>query len=508
MNLSRRNLLGVGAALPLFYGKPLSAAPKGTVTFGLSSYPPSLVPWSNVGTAATTVKFAINRGLLGYNADGVMQGELAESWERTDPTTWVFKLRDAVFHDGSAVTAEDAKYSIEQVTAPRSTAWLRGEFTQFERVETPDPKTVRIITKKPLVPVAFWLASCYMPIVKKDSVTQDLPQGVGAGPFTLVSQDKGVAIEVKAFDRFFRKDEPKLEGVKFVAYADENLRVAALDAGNVDIIEFVPWQSMTSIEQNANLKLDNQGGGLFMYLYFNGNVKPFDDPRVRLAIAHGIRREEVIQAAFYGRGDVLAGIPFPPTSEYFNPATANALAYDPEKSKQLLSAAGVGDGFSAKFLSTAQYGMHRDTAVVVQQHLAEIGIQLELVLPDWPTRVSMGEKGQFDLTMNGTNLDYNDPDALSQVLDPSLPPSMIRSRDLKIPRISELLAQGRSEFDVAKRKAIYAEVEQVALEYTPIVALLWRVQGYGLQKKVGGFKNMPGALTIYSGTTLVETFLS
>lgn len=506
MKLDRRGLLAAGAALPFLYGGKARAA-NGALTFGLSSYPPSLAPWLNVGTAATTVKFAINRGLLGYSTDGVLRGELAESWERTDPTTWVFKLRDAVFHDGSPVTSEDVRYCIEQVTAPGSTAWFRGEFAQFERIETPDPRTVRIVTKKPLVPVAFWLASCYMMIVKKDSVTEERPHGIGAGPFTLVSQERGVAVEVEAFDRFYRKDEPKLQTIRFVAYADENLRVAALDAGDVDIIEFVPWQSMTSIEQNPRLRLDNRDGGLFMYLFFNGNVKPFDDPRVRVAIAHSIRREEIIQSAFYGRGEVLEGLPIPSTSEFYDPAKAHALAYDPDKARQLLSAAGVGDGFSCKFLSTAQYGMHRDTAIVVQQHLSEVGIQCELVLPDWPTRVAMGEKGQFEMTMNGTTLDYNDPDALGQCLDPALPPSVIRSRDVEVPGLSELLAQGRSEFELAKRKQIYAKVEDLTLEYAPIVALMWRVQGYGMQKKVGGFKNMPGALTIYSGTALSETFV-
>jgi peptide/nickel transport system substrate-binding protein len=149
--------------------------------------------------------------------------------------------------------------------------------------------------------------------------------------------------------------------------------------------------------------------------------------------------------------------------------------------------------------------MHKDSAEVVQQSLAAIGIKAELNLPDWATRVNLGNRGQYDIAMGGTAADNNDPDGLANLIDGSLSASYIRSYGVRVPRIEELLRAGRAEFDQTKRKAIYKEMETLALAEVPIVGLAWRSQGYALQKDVTGFKNLPGALSFYSGLTFEET---
>lgn len=509
MPISRRCVLAAATALP-FLQRPDGAAAQeaGALRFGLSSFPPNLLPWQNVGTAATTVKFQLFRGLLGYGPDGKLRGELAESWEREGDTGWVFHLRDgAVFHNGAPVTSADVKWTIEQVAGDRSTAYLRNEMRQVARIGTPDAKTVRLTTKQPIVTLPLWMASCFMPIIAEGSVRSG-SVAIGAGPFVLQSQERGTSVTVTAFDKFYRPGLPKLKSIVFTAYADENLRVSALQAGDVDLIEFLPWPAMRSTESNPRLRADNSSGGLFMYLMFNAKSRPFGDKRVRQAIAMAVQRQSIVDAVFYGRGQVLAGLPLPPDSEYTDKALAQGWSYSPDKAKALLREAGVGDGFGCKLLSTAQYGMHKDTAVIVQQNLAEIGVQVELVLPDWPTRISMGDRGQYDLAVNGSSLDYNDPDALSQFIDSSLPPYNTRSQGLSTPELDRLLAEGRAEFDPAKRKAIYRRVQEIGMDEIPIAGLCWRVQGYGVSRRVQGFTNLPGGLTIYSGSTLEQTSLS
>ena len=122
-------------------------------------------------------------------------------------------------------------------------------------------------------------------------------------------------------------------------------------------------------------------------------------------------------------------------------------------------------------------------------------------LPDWATRVTIGNKGQYDMAMMGDAADSNDPDGVAKAIDGSLTASYTRSFGLKIDKITALLVAGRAEFDTAKRKAIYKELEGLVIEQAPIVGLAWRSQGYAMQKKVSGFKNLPGALTFYSGST-------
>ena len=120
MHMSRRALLMAGAALPFLSLPARAQRVPGTLIFGLSSYPPNFQPWPNAGTAAATVKLLVHRGLLSYDAQGNMRGELAERWEADGTTAWVFHLREAVFHDGSPVTGEDVKWTLEQVAAERS----------------------------------------------------------------------------------------------------------------------------------------------------------------------------------------------------------------------------------------------------------------------------------------------------------------------------------------------------------------------------------------------------
>lgn len=495
----RRSLIAGAAAVPFLRKAARAARTPGVLRFGLSSYPPTLAPWQNAGTAAGTVQLIMNRGLVSYAPDGSLQGELAESWGR-DGDAWVFKLREARFHDGTPVRAEDVKWNIEQVAGEKSTAYLRAQFQGAERIETPDARTVRLVMRTPNATIPLLLATFFMPMVKPGT-TGSGGQPVGAGPFVLKVAERGVGLEFEANPHYYKPGLPKLRGIRATAYADENLRVAALQAGDLDLIEYVPWQNMAAIEADPKLRLDATDGP-YMYLVFNGKAGPFADARVRRAVAHAIKREEIVRAAFFGRGKPLEGLPVTPGTEFFDPTRARAQAYDPARAKTLLAEAGHPKGFSTSLLSTAQYGMHKDTAEIVQQNLAAIGIQVELKLPDWATRVTLGNRGQYEFAVGGTASDSNDPDGMSAVLDGTLPPSYTRSVNLPTPRVHDLLAAGRAEFDPAKRRAIYNEMQDVALEQAGFVGLAWRSQGYAMSSDLKGFHNLPGSIGFFSGYTL------
>ena len=501
MLISRRGLLGAALTLPFL--RLADAATSDTLKFGLSAFPTSLEPFLNNGTSPATMRLMMHRGLFGYAPDGMLRGELAEHWENDGGVHWTIRLREAFWHNGAPVTADDVRYTIETVGAEKSTAYLRAQMQDIVKIETPDPRTLMLTTRTPIVTLPLWFASYYLPIIGKGSWKVNAP-GEGAGPFVLGDVERGQSIEFIAFDKFYNKGEPKLKKVRFIAYPDENLRVAALQAGDVDIIDYVPWQSMEAIEADARLKLESTSGP-FMFLQFNFQRKPFDDPRVRQAVAHAIRRDEIVKAAFFGRGATLDGFATPDNSPYFEPDLAHEWRYDPQKAKALLTEAGVGDGLKCTLLSTAQYGMHKNTAEVVQQHLGEIGIAAELALPDWATRVTMGNKGQYDIAVQGTAWENADPESYSQLIDGALARSAARSYGIDIPELRPLLAAGRSEFDSAKRRQIYRGVQKISLEKCPYVSLAWRSQGYAMRKEVQGFVNIPGPITFYSGTTLEQT---
>jgi peptide/nickel transport system substrate-binding protein len=497
--ITRRAGLAGLASLP-FLPRAARAREAGTLVFGLSSYPPNLMPWLDTGTASATVKMQMFRGLLSFAPDGSLRGELASAWSHDDKGAWTFTLRDATFHNGEKVTSADVKWTIEQVAANAATR-LHAEMASITSVETPDDRTVRLTTRAMTATLGEWFANSCLPIVSRVS---DPKQPVGAGPFVLDSQERGSFVQLTAAPGYYKPGLPRTKTLRFVAYPDDTARVAALQAGDVDMIEYVPWQSIGELSKDTRLKVTAHDGP-FMYLVFNGSRPPFDDARVRLAVAFAVKRDELIQGAFFGRGSPLGHLPIPNASPYFNADLKDGWHYDPARAKQLLADAGHPEGFACNMLATAQYGMHKDTAVLVQQQLAAIGIQATLTLPDWPTRIRMGAQGQYDLAVMGTGPDSNDPDGLSSVLDGSLPPALPRSYGLKTPKITALLQAGRETFDEAKRKAIYHEMEQAALADAPIVGLTWRDQAYAMAKDVSGFTNLPGMLTFMSGTTLENT---
>ena len=508
MPATRRRMLATAAALPLV-GLPRARAATrvpGHLVMGISGWPATLAQWTNTGTVAQNAKLLIYRGLLGYGPDGQMRGELAERWERTEDGTWVFHLREAVFHNGDPVTADDVRYSIEQIAADKSPAYMKGEMARITAIDTPNARTVRLTTREPSAVLPNLFASYFTPIVAKGSLDR-AGVGIGAGPFELAGQERGNYIDLKAFDRFYRPGLPKLRTVRLVAYADEDARVAALKAGDVDLIEYVPWSAMEGLQANPAFTLQTTEGP-FMYMYFNAKVGPFSDVRVRQAAAVAIRREEIVQAAFFGRGRPLESLPFERASPFFEEAWSHGWAYDPKRAKALLAEAGVASGFPCKLLATSTYGMIKSTAEVIQSHLAEIGIQSQLVLPDWATRIVLGNRGQFDIAVNGTTNESNDPDGMSNFVGTDLPTNYTRSFGISSSQIDSLLAEGRRTFDMARREVIYAELEQVAVKEVPMVGLCWRDQGYAMTRDLIGFTDMPGALTFYSASTLeTATFL-
>jgi ABC-type transport system substrate-binding protein len=228
------------------------------------------------------------------------------------------------------VTAEDVKWTLEQVAAPNSTAFMKAEFGGIERIETPDAGTVKIVMKEPTATLPIWLASPHMPIIAKDSIEGRAGLGVGAGPFTLKDQERGVSIEVAKFDKYYKPGLPKLAGIKLVAYADENLRVAALQAGDIDLIEYVPWQHMGVIEKDSTPAAGRRRRPLHG-VELQRRQRAVQGCALRQAVAHAVRREEIVQAAFFGRGSKLESIPIASEQPLFRQGRSQFWNYDPTR---------------------------------------------------------------------------------------------------------------------------------------------------------------------------------
>ncbi|MDQ7774979.1 MAG: ABC transporter substrate-binding protein [Paracoccus aminovorans] len=495
--------VGAGLLLPGLFARPARAATPGTLTYALSAYPPNLRPFEHAGAAARTVKMLLFRGLLSFDSNGKIQPELAESWDHPDPRSYVFKLRgNATFQNGEPVTAEDVKASFDAIRAEKSTAYLRPYFQEIEQIETPDPKTVRITLKRPTPAFLPVLASPHAPIVFARQMQDDAM--IGAGPYRLESSEKGVSLIFKARNDFYKPGLPRTENLRFIVYADDSLRVAALNAGDVDIIEYVPAQSMKSLSEQPGIQMQS-ALGLFMYMVFNLKQGPFTNPLVRRAVAHAINREDLVKAAFLGYGKALDGVPLPESSPYRVAELENLWPYDPDRAMALLREAGA-ENIKATLLSTSTYSFHKDPAEMIQAQLAAIGMDVKLSLPEWGVRVSQGNEGRYHFAINGGASELGDPDELTALLG-SGADSYRRSAGLADPGLDELLLQGRYESDPAKRVQIYADLQRAVQEITPVTFLNYRTQAYALHDGVKDFKALPDFLINQSGIAFDEVHI-
>ncbi|NTA50698.1 hypothetical protein G6L34_21525 [Agrobacterium tumefaciens] len=502
--ISRRCFLGTAGAALATFALPATtrAQDAGVLRYALSAYPPGFDPFRHEGGAAISAKLQIFRGLVGVEEGGEIVSELAEKWE-IDGSKYTFHIRkNAVFHNGEPVTAADVVWSLQQITKAGSTAYFVEDLKVISKIEATDEKTVVITLTAPTPAFLKLLATPYAPIL---SSKVGIEKPVGAGPYKIVSREEGVSIDFEAFDKYYKDGYPKTKKLKMIVYKDESLRVAALESGDVDIIEYVPWQSMPQIESNSDLVLQEQNGPS-MYLVFNVEQPPFNDARVRQAVAYAIKREDIVNTAFYGRGAPLNGLPLDETSEFMTDRTRNLWSYDPEKAKALIQQAGM-TGKTVKLLSTSTYSMHQDTGLVIQQYLNAVGLKVELELPEWGARVAQGNKGQYQFAINGGALVVDDPDGLTGLIATGSP-SYRRSFGYSNKKVDELLAKGRHEIDLTKRKADYEAVADLFKEEVPICPLTLRSQGFALRKAVKDFQSLPGSYNVYSAFELEDVVLA
>lgn len=479
----------------------------GSISFGLDSDVPNLVTPQNQGSASMMLNSVLHRGLVKYDESGEVVAALAEDWEVEDDRVFTFTLQEGLtFHDGSEVTSEDVRATLEHWSDPDTVAKLYPVAQGIESIDTPDELTTVVTLEEPDAAFLSYLADVSGAILPSESIGEEGPTYVGAGPFSYVSYEQGSEFAVEKFDDYALEDRPYLDEIDFQILPDQTARDNALLTGSTDMVSFVGWNSYDQVEATEGLTLDETEGP-FMYLQFNfESDSPFNDPLVRQAVAYAVDREAVVDSALGGQGAPMYGMPMPEDSEFYNADQANWYEKDLERARELLEEAGYPDGFSARMLSSSQYDFHQNTAISVQDDLAEIGIELEMNMPDWPTRLDLGAEGEYDIAVYGTVGATNDPAWMDQMLTPAGSQNAPYGYDDET--VNQLLDEGRRATDPEERQAVYDELGEYVLEEAPVIGLAWRSQAYGYSSDVEGFSHIPGFLTFTSGYTLEDTYVT
>lgn len=481
-----------------------SPAADQTLEFGVSGEFPVLRTGVNQGNLGWTQNALIHRGLVSYDGEGAIVPALAESYDEVDPATYTFTLHGGLtFHDGSPITSQTVADTLNYYASAESGSSGYAAFRHIASIETPDETTVTVKLDANNSAFLQYLADPSSGIVPESALNADTPNTVGAGPFEIVKQTEGVGTTLEAFDGYYDSENVELDGIDVRYYADGTARTNALLSGDVDLIDYVPWEQFATIEADSNFVLTSQPGPL-IYIQFNTTEGPFADPLVRKAVAMAVNRDNINTTVLEGNGTPVYGLAIP-GGDYDDVATS-MYEYDPDAAKELLAEAGYPDGFSTTMSATSQYAFLQDAAISAQADLKAIGIDVTLNTPDWPTYTQNAAAGNYEIGVSGGGGTVNDPSYLVPWLGGAA--TFVNSFGYDNEELNAAMQAGVSAVDDASRKAAYEEAFAIVEDETPIVQLIQRAQGFAHSSKLEGFTNLPGFLTFFSAYSLANAHLT
>ncbi|BBZ29249.1 ABC transporter substrate-binding protein [Mycolicibacterium madagascariense] len=420
--------------------------------------------------------------LVEPDANLEMRPALAQSWTVSpDQLTWTFQLRPGVtFHDGTPFTADDVVYSYHRIIDGKLANVDKLSAVTDVRAQGPDTVVIRVAHPTPnlLTNLGGFKG---MAIVSRRNVEsgQIATHPIGTGPFSFVSQKSGDSIVLAANPKYWG-GAPKVPGVTFEFITEPSTALSALQAGEVDWTDSVPAQRITQLRGDDSLTLAVTPSNDYWYLALNEARAPWNDPRVRQAIAYGIDRQSIVQATSYGSATANQ-LAIPKGNPWYTPY--DRYRHDIDQAKRLLQEAGA-HPTSMDMLVTSQYPETVTAAQVIADNLAPLGIAVHIRTVDFATWLDEQNSGHFDMLMMGW-LGNIDPDDFYYAQHHTNGTS--NAQKFSNPEVDRLLDAGRVETNRQVRQRDYATAATIIADqvsyiylYNPSVVQAWttRLSGY------------------------------
>jgi peptide/nickel transport system substrate-binding protein len=435
-------------------GKPAPGG--GELRFGITSELATLDPLSPSNTAdGRSILFNVYEGLVKSDTEGNLVPAVAESFGvEQNGLVYNFTIREGVrFHDGSPVTPADAAFVLKTAIEKKFSG-----FSDIDKVETEGGRNLRITLKSPDPDFLPYLTIGIVPQANPDREKNP----IGTGPFKIESYAPQQSLVLVKNPGYWRADMPRLGRVTVVFSADSDSLLTGLIGGNIDaasvtgsVLEQIDPGRFTVVEGYSNM---------VQLFALNNSVKPLDDIRVRKAISHAVDAAEIIDTAFYGRGEPSGSPLIPGLRSYYESSLRNPYPKDTQKAKALLAEAGLGNGFSLEITVPSNYTMHVDTAQVIVNQLAEIGVRASIRLTDWNSWLSEAYRGRkFEATIisfDGSSVPLSPRSFLGRYVS-NAGSNFINFTNAGYDRV---YGAALKESDGAKRTALYKEAQAIISE--------------------------------------------
>jgi peptide/nickel transport system substrate-binding protein len=477
----RRHWLIAIAAMLALGGCHSTSRDPNTVVFLIESSPANLDPRIGTDAQSERIDALLFDGLVTHDTSFQFTPALAERWEQPNPLTIIFHLRSGVrFHDGRTLTARDVVWTIESMLDSRHPGAVitpkTAAYASIDSIEAPDDRTIVMHLKHPDNFLLTNLSTGAMGIVPEGSGREFWQHPVGTGPFRFVSQqiDQDVIVERNSFSWSL---VPKLRRVRFAVVPDAITESLELEKGSGDVaINSLPMDSLSVLAGRPNLQVEETGGTEIQYLAFNLRDPLLQDARVRQAISCSIDRGLIIQTLMRNHAQPAFSL-LPPSHWAFNSA-GPSFDFDPARAGRLLDQAGhprSGNGIRFHLgMKTSNDEGTRLLAAVVQQQLAVVGIALDLRSFEYATFYSDVTRGAFQMySLRWIGIEQ--PDIFSYAFSTArFSPKGANRSHYSNPRLDALLDDAAESEDTPRRRADYAEVQQILARDLPAINLWYR----------------------------------
>lgn len=453
-----------------------------TVVFLIESSPANLDPRIGTDAQSERIDTLLFDGLVARDASFQFTPALAERWEQPGPLTFIFHLRSGVrFHDGRPLTADDVVWTLESMLNSRHPGAIitprAASYAAIDSLEAPDERTVVMHLKRPDNFLLANLSTGAIGIVPQGSGRDFWLHPIGTGPFRFASQqiDQDVIVERNPLSW---SQVPKLERVRFAVVPDAITESLELEKGSGDVaVNSLPMDSLPVLAARPNLQIEETGGTEIQYIGFNLRDPLLGDARVRQAIACAIDRGLIIRTLLGNHARPAQSL-LPPTHWAYN-ADGPRFDYDPVRAAQLLDAAGyprLGNGI--RFHLTMKTSSNEGTrllAAVLQQELAAVGIALDIRSFETATFYSDVLRGAFQMYSLQWIGGNEQPDIFSYAFSSTrIPPKGANRGHYSNARFDALLEDASQSQDTARRRAGYAEAQQILARDLPAINLWYR----------------------------------
>ncbi len=443
----------------------------GTLTVALDGEIDTIDPHRSVTIVGFQVYTQIFEGLVTLNPtlDDVVP-LLAESWEQPDDTTYVFKLRQGVqFHNGKPFTAEDVIYSFNRIMDEEFGSPRRADFLPVDTVEALDDYTVRFTLKQPFAPFLSKLET--LRVVPNDPSIDIAQNPIGTGPFQFVEWISGQRITLARNENYWQEGLPYLDEVVFRPIPEPSTRVVELQTGGVELLNAVPLKDVATLEEDPNVQVFRVMGVVRDHLGFNMENPIFkDNVNLRKAIAWAIDRETIARDIMFGLAKP-AQVAIPTTHWAYNPAVEGAYGYDLEKARQFYEMADP-KPTTLEVKVSPTYPDEIKMAELLQQSLAQIGIDLNIVQLEWSTWIQqVVSEGDYEMEIVLISGGSDPDDFFYQWHRTGEVFNIWRYSD---PEMDRLLEEARATTDQAKRKELYYRIQEKLIEDVPLTHIVYR----------------------------------